>query len=192
MLMTVGVILALLVHDLLRVMVAPAFRPAADIVPLLLAAYAFHAWANFHSIGILVRERTGFIALADWSAAIVALICYWLLIPPLLGLGAALATLAAYAVRWGIVYAVSQRLWPVQYQWTGVLQLVGVAGVLVVVGLLLPGNTLAESLTARLPLLVVLGVALRYLPMFSDEERAFILRVGRERLAALGKLIGRP
>jgi O-antigen/teichoic acid export membrane protein len=189
-LMTLGTILALFVRDFLRVMAAPTFLHAADIVPLLLAAYAFHAWTNFHSIGILVRERTGFIALADWSAGIVALICYWLWIPSLLGLGAALATLVAYAVRWGIVYGVSQRLWPVRYEWSGVLQLAGAAGVVVGVGLLLPGETLAESLSARLAMFAVFGVALWCLPVFSEEERALLRRAGREPRVALGKLIG--
>ncbi len=188
--MTLGTLLALFVRDFLRVMAAPAFLHAADIVPLLLAAYMFHGWAKFHSIGILVRERTWFIACADWSAAIVALVCYWLWIPPLLGFGAALATLAAFAVRWAIVYGVSQWLWPVRYEWRGVVQLAGVAGVVVAVGLLLPGETLVESVGARLVMFAVLGVALWCLPLLSDEERALLRRARSEPRVVLGKLIG--
>lgn len=189
-LMTLGTLLALFVRDFLRVMAAPAFRPAADVVPLLLAAYALHAWTNFHSVGILVRERTGFIALADWSAAIVALVCYWLWIPSLLGLGAALATLVAYGVRWGIVYIISQQLWPVRYEWRGVVQLAGVAGLVVAVGAWLPGQALAESVAARFVMFAVFGAALWCLPVFSDEEKALVRRVRTEPRVILAKLIG--
>src|SRR4030095_17071590 len=89
---SVAVGIALYVHDFIRVMSAPSFRPAADIVPVILLAYIFHGWTEHQNLGILIKERTERITWANWVAAAVALVGYVLLIPLLHGVGAALRT----------------------------------------------------------------------------------------------------
>src|SRR5207245_2004604 len=81
------------------------------------------SWTVMHNIGMQVQERTEYYTLANWVGALVALAGYALLIPRLLGLGAALATVASFGVREWMVYALSQRLWPVHYRWTPVIRL---------------------------------------------------------------------
>ena len=60
LLITVAVGIALFVGDLLRIMAAPAFFSAAQVVPLILIAYVFQAWTNALDIGILVGKPRGF------------------------------------------------------------------------------------------------------------------------------------
>jgi O-antigen/teichoic acid export membrane protein len=68
--------------------------------------------------GIGISERTKYYSYVTWVAVAVVMALYALLIPPLGGLGAALATLAAFAVRFWVGYYWSQRLWPVDYRWS--------------------------------------------------------------------------
>ncbi len=109
LLLTMAVVITLFVGDFLRIVAAPAFLRARDLVPIILIAYVLQSWTIMHNIGIQLRERTEFYTLANWAGAIVALAGYALLIPRLLGLGAALATVASFAVREWAVYMLSQN-----------------------------------------------------------------------------------
>ena len=175
-LLTTAVGLSLFVPDLLRVMAAPAFHGAATLVPLILVAYILQGWTQIQDIGILVSERTGFHTLANWIAAAIALAGYAVLVPRYLGFGAALSTLVAFAVRYGIIYTVSQRLWPVRYEWRPILMLSAVALSVGVAGVMVHSESLVVSLAVRAALLGLYLIALWYQPILTETDRAFIRR----------------
>src|SRR5688572_27130201 len=114
--LTIGVGIALFVGDVLRIMSTPPFHPAANLVPIILIAYVFHGWAMMHDIGVLVKERTEFLTMANWTAAAVALAAFAVLVPRYFAYGAATAAVIAFGVRWGMTYVFSQRLWKVDYE----------------------------------------------------------------------------
>src|SRR2546429_9039490 len=74
-----------------------------------------------------MRERKEYNTFANGVRTVVALVGYVALIPRWLGLGAALATVAAFAVREWLTYRCSQRLWPIRYDWRPVVRLAGIA-----------------------------------------------------------------
>lgn len=187
---SVAVGIALYVHDFIRVMSAPSFRPAADIVPVILLAYILQGWTEHQNLGILITERTERITWANWVAAAVALAGYVLLIPRLHGLGAALATVAAFGVRQWMVYAMAQRLWPVRYRWAPVVRLLLLATVVVVVAMLLPTYGLLLSLAARTALLGLYAVGVWFGGILTDSDRAFVRGLLREPDAALTAFTG--
>jgi len=162
----------------------PAFLPARDLVPIILIAYVLQSWTMMHNLGIQVRERTEAYTLATWAGAIVALAGYAVLIPRLFELGAALATVASFAVREWAVYALSQRLWPVRYRWGPVIRLLLVATAVCVVGLLLPHLSVWMALSARAPLVAGYLFALWRIGVLSDDDRLAIKRFVRSRALA--------
>lgn len=185
---TVAVGIALLVHDFLRVMSDPAFHRAANIVPVILLAYVLHGWTEHQNLGVLIRERTERITWANWVAAAVALVCYALLIPPLRGLGAALATVAAFGVRYWLVYRFAQRLWPVRYRWAPVARLLVLATAVVGISALLPPSGLVVSLVARAALLLLYAAGVWYAGILTGADRVFVRRLvcaPREAMASL-------
>ena len=184
-LMTIAVCIALFVGDLLRVMAAPAFLPARDLVPVILIAYVLQSWTMMHNVGIQVRERTEFLTLATWAGAIVALAGYAVLVPRWFGLGAALATVASFAVREGAVYAISQRLWPVKYRWGPVLRIVVLAVIVGVAGVVLPRSNIWSSLALRLVLLAAYFVGVWNCGILSTSDRLTLKRLVRSRVGAL-------
>jgi O-antigen/teichoic acid export membrane protein len=170
-LLTVGVGIALFVDDVLRVMTDPAYHGAAKLVPIILVAYVLQSWAKIQDIGILVRERTEFITAADWIAAGIAVLGYWLLVPRWLGLGAAVATVVAFAFRYGLTYWFSQRLLRVEYRWRPVLVSSALAVGFGVTGTFLSIGSLWVSLSVRSLLFGAFLVAIWKLEILSDEER---------------------
>jgi O-antigen/teichoic acid export membrane protein len=185
-LVTMAVALCLFVGDILRVMAAPAFHPAAALVPPILAAYVLQGWSQMQDTGILVRERTEMLALANWVAAGVAMTGYFLLVPRYLGLGAAIATLIAFAVRCLMIYAISQHLWPVRYDWRPVVRILLAAGGAVGLGTVLPTDPIGLSISLRVGAFTAYLIALWNLGILSPGDRATVRRVSRQLGVRLG------
>jgi O-antigen/teichoic acid export membrane protein len=127
LLITTALGITLFVGDVLRMMTVPAFYPAADLVPVVLIAYVFQSWTIMQDVGIHLRERTEYITIANWVAAGVAFLGYVALIPRWLGLGAAIATVLSFGVRYVIILRLSLRLLPVRYTWSPVRRIIGFA-----------------------------------------------------------------
>ncbi len=189
--LTVGTGITLFVGDVLSIMTAPPFHGAATLVPIILVAYVLQSWAGTQDIGILIREKTEYVTLANWVAAGVALLAYWLLIPRLHGLGAALGTVIAFAVRYGLTYLFSQKLWRVEYRWRPVLRLLFVAGAISVAGLLIDVEPLWLSLLTRTGLFACYLAGVWYGGILSDEEREAFLRWTKSIVGQLWRFIAR-
>lgn len=190
-LLTVGVGIALFVDDLLRIMSDPSFHGAADVVPLILAAYVLQSWARAQDIGILVRERTEYVTLANWVAAGVAVLGYWWLVPRYLEVGAAVATLVAFGVRYGLTYLFSQKLWYVQYRWGPVLRLALLASATILVDTWLPELRIWKSIGLRLVVFSAYLAGLWNLGVLTDAERRRLLRLARKGWATVRGAVSR-
>lgn len=91
--------ISVFIRELLMIMSAPEFWSAAQIVPVIMAAYVFQAWTWYGSFGVLFKERTIERTYGNLLAVIVITPGYLLLIPLYGPMGAALATLVAFAAR---------------------------------------------------------------------------------------------
>lgn len=170
-LISAAVGISLFVGDVLRIMAAPAFHSAANIVPIILIAYVLQGWSGMQNIGILMKERTELITLASWAGAGTALLSYWLLIPHFLGWGAAIGTVLSFAVKHVLIYIFSQREWPVAYRWGPVIRLI-VAGVAIsIVGQLLPQTQILTSLAIHTGLFTVYLIAIWNIDVLTEAER---------------------
>ena len=115
--MTVAVGIAIFVHPTLRIMSKPSFLPAANLVPIILAAYVIQAWGITAQFGIDVSEQTRYSMYAVWVSAAAVIVLYAVLIPTFGGLGAAIATVISFAIRTLCLFLFAQRLWPIHYVW---------------------------------------------------------------------------
>jgi O-antigen/teichoic acid export membrane protein len=115
--------ISLFIEDLLKVMSAPAFWSAHQVVPLVLVAYLFNAWYGFTNMGILVQKKTIEMTWGTVLAALVATVFYVLLIPRWGGWGAALASVLAFGSRCAWTTWRSSRLYDMGLQWGRVIAL---------------------------------------------------------------------
>jgi O-antigen/teichoic acid export membrane protein len=165
--------LALLSPWIVDWIAAPEFAESSRVVgPLAFAAVAFGAYIVV-AIGVGRARRTQFNWVVTGAAAAVNVALNLILIPPYEMMGAAVATIAAYATMFAGMAWWSQRIYPVPYQWrrVGTAAAAGVA--LVAVGKLLDANlAVALALALAYPLaLLPLGF---YLPA---ERRAIGARL---------------
>jgi O-antigen/teichoic acid export membrane protein len=182
----------LFVNEILAVMTTAPFHAAAAFVPVIVIAYVLQGWAGFQDVGIHVRERTEYLTLVNWASALTALAGYALFIPRYLGMGAAVVTVVAFAVRYVGSYWISQQLWRVEYRWGPVARLLGVAVAVGGIGCALPDLALVPSLAASAGLLAVYAICVLNLGILSTDERAFVLGLLRSPLASLRSRAAQP
>ncbi|MEX0851144.1 MAG: oligosaccharide flippase family protein [Gaiellaceae bacterium] len=159
----VATCLALLSPWLVDWIAAPAFESSSRVVgPLAFAVVAFAGYVVM-AIGVGRARRTQFNWVVAGAAAVVNVVLNLILIPPYGMMGAAVATIAAFATMFAGMAWWAQRVYPVPYQWRRVFTAAFVGVALVVAGKLLDvGLVVALVLALAYPLaLVPLGF---YLP----------------------------
>ncbi len=191
MLVTMALAITLFVSDVLLVMTTPAFYPAAAFVPVIVIAYVLQGWVGLQDVGIHVRERTELITLVNWASALTALGGYAFFIPRYLGMGAAVVTVVAFAVRYLGCYLVSQSLWRVEYRWGPVLRLLAIAIGVALLGLSLPDLDLMTSLAAKTGLLGLYAACVLSFGIISAEERAGMFELLRTPFLGLRRFAAR-
>lgn len=111
-LVTAALGIALFSSDLIRVATGDSFHAAAGPVPLLALAMVFFGYRSITQIGALIRERSDLVAKSSALAAAAIIGMNVLLIPRWGMMGAATATLLAFALEFAIMRAMSRRIYP--------------------------------------------------------------------------------
>jgi O-antigen/teichoic acid export membrane protein len=147
--------LALLSPWLVDWIAAPAFASSSRVVGPLAFAVVIFAGYVVMVIGVGRARRTQFNWVVTGAAAIVNVVLNLLLIPRYGMMGAAAATIAAYATMFAGMTWWAQRIYPIPYQWRRVVTAVGGGLALVAVGKLAGGGLpVAVALSLAYPLLL--------------------------------------
>jgi O-antigen/teichoic acid export membrane protein len=147
--------LALLSPWLVAWIAAPAFAESSRVVGPLAFAVVIFAGYVVMVIGVGRARRTQFNWVVTGAAAIVNVALNLILIPRYGMMGAAAATIAAYATMFAGMAWWSQRIYPVPYQWRRVATAVAAGLALVAVGKLADGGLpVAVALSLAYPLLL--------------------------------------
>jgi O-antigen/teichoic acid export membrane protein len=176
--LAVGLALCLLADEVALLLGGPRYAGAAPVIPIVVLAYYCLTAADLMDAGFYVSRRTVWKTPITMASTVVMLALYALLIPGRGAVGAAVATLGGFAFHALLTWRVSQRVFPVHYEWrrTGTALLLAAAAWFV--ARLIPPGPLALPLKALLWPLWVL--ALWYGGLVSRSEKQQV----RETLAA--------
>ena len=106
-------------------LIHPSFWSGLPVVPIVTLGYLFNGLYFVMLAPLMLDKRTGAVSAATWAGALVNILLNALLIPRLGMMGAAWATLAAYAVMAAAVWALGRASRPVPYEWTRLAVLAG-------------------------------------------------------------------
>jgi O-antigen/teichoic acid export membrane protein len=161
----------LLSRWIVDLLAAPEYFSAYKAVGLLSTAVALYA---LYLVLVVILGRTGrteFNLPATIAGTVVNVVLNLILIPSHGIVGAGIALVASYAVILVLMYALTQRLFPVPYEWGRLALLVGVTAVIVAAGeLLLPDHGFA-GLALRTLVWLALPVVLLASGFLTQEER---------------------
>jgi len=161
----------LLSRWIVRLLAAPEFFSSYEAIGLVSTGVTLYA---LYLVLVVILGRTGrtefnFPATAAGTGANIGL--NLVLIPPLGIVGAGIALVASYALVLVLMFAFTQRLFPVPYEWSRLAQAIALAAVLVAAGeLLLPTDGIV-GIASRTAVWLLYPSALWATGFLSDEER---------------------
>lgn len=126
----IWIVLSLFVDDFARIefyhgksIIGKEFLSGLPIVPIILLGYLFNGVYYIFQAGIYIEEKTKYFPIVTFAGAFVNVIFNILLIPFFGIIGAALATLAAYFVMAVGLFFLSQKFYPIKYEFGKVLKI---------------------------------------------------------------------
>ncbi len=153
----------------------PDYWVGVPIVPWILLAYVFNGAYVVFLAGAYLEKKTKFLPFITGLGAIVNIGVNFLLIPSMGIMGAALATLAAYAIMAIAMYFASQKFYQIQYEWSKVAGIAFAAAIAFIGFKLLHPDPLEwYGLIVKLGLLLAF---LALLPVFRVFSRSDIVLV---------------
>jgi len=112
----VGLAIALMAKDVVRLISPPSYWPAARIVPLIVMCYILDNVRSVVTSGVLIKQATHKLIGISFIVISSNLLLNYLLISRFLAMGAAIATLLSYGLNLGLCYRAAQRVYGVRYE----------------------------------------------------------------------------
>lgn len=128
--MFVALALSVLSREAIAIMATPEFHAAYRVIPLIALSYVLYGCYYVVSIGISLEAKTKLVAPFVIAAAVVNLGFNYLLVSHYGMMGAAGATLIAFIVLPVSSYLLSQRYYPIKYEWGRVAKICIAFGVI--------------------------------------------------------------
>ena len=139
----------------LRLATHPDYFSASSVVPLVALAYAFNGVHYCVSPGIHLRRQTRWLPVLVATAAALNVVLCVVLIPRIGMIGAAWATAASFALLAAATFAVSQVLYPVDYEYGRLVRIVAAASAIYGISQWLPFERVALRTAVDVVLLTV-------------------------------------
>jgi O-antigen/teichoic acid export membrane protein len=160
-----------------RALAAPDFFQSYEAVGLISTAVTLYA---LYMVLLVILGRTGrteFNLPATIAALLANVALNLILVPPLGIVGAGIALVASYLVVVGLMYAFTQRLFPVPYEWGRMAHVVLASAALVAFGELLLPTAGATGLIGRAAVWLAYPAALLLTGFFTAEERGWLAQL---------------
>jgi O-antigen/teichoic acid export membrane protein len=175
-LVTVSVGIALFAPDAIRIMAGPAFRRAAEPLPLLVLGMVFFGYRQLSQVGSVIGQRPRYVAYSTSIAAASVILLNAVLIPRWGTMGAAGATAGAFMLDFFVMRRLSARAYPLDFPLRELLPplLLG-AGVWAASAVVVPTEpTLVLSLTLHALAMSIFVALLFVTGIITARERALL------------------
>jgi len=187
---TVFIVLTLFIDDIVKIQIGgftilgKDFWGATIVVPAIFLAYIFYAaYLNF-IIGIYLYKKTKYLPFITVAGMLGNLIANYTLIPVWGIMGAAWARVIAYFIMAVMLYIITQRLYPNKYEWTRLLKLVVIVGVIYFIGI---QNFVHHNIIFKAMLCFIFPFIL-YISGFFEKAELLKIKQLLKRLPVIGKL----
>jgi O-antigen/teichoic acid export membrane protein len=185
--LAVGLGLCLLADEVAVLPGGPRYAGAAPVIPIVVLAYYCLTAADLMDAGFYVSRRTVWKTPITMASTTVMLALYAMLIPGHGATGAALATLGGFAFHAMLTWRVTQRVFPVRYEWGRTCAALALAVVAWLVSRLVPPGP--EAVLLKAALWPAWALALWYGGLVSRFEKQ---QACETVVSVLSRLRGRP
>jgi O-antigen/teichoic acid export membrane protein len=177
---TATLALTLAAKPALRILVAPDFRAAAPLIPIIAAANGIRSIGEFLRNRFLAAGRPGYKAACEWIGLAICLALYFLLIPRYGMWGAATATLGTFLAMGVISIVWTYRMNPYRVETARLLKLGTAAAVVVLLYYAIPVSSLTAQIAWSLSLMALFPAGLWVLRFPTSGERHALVSAVRK------------
>jgi O-antigen/teichoic acid export membrane protein len=179
---------------IVRVLADPKFYEAYEAIGLISIGVTLYALYQVLIVILGRTGRTGFNFPAAIGALVVNVALNLILVPPMGIAGAGLALALSYLVGLVLMYAFTQRLFPVPYEWGRLLRVVLTAAALVGLAEVLVPTEGTDGLLLRAALFAAYPLVLLATGFFTPQERRWLARLRHpgEVLAGIAAMRAEP
>jgi O-antigen/teichoic acid export membrane protein len=164
-----------------RHFIHPRYWEGLGIVPVVMLGYFWLGVSTNLSAGIYIEKKTHYLPFVNAAGALANIALNFVMIPRFGIAGAAWATFLAYFGMAGLHYAVSRRVYPVEYEWDRLWKILAVAIGLLLASFFLPATGPVTGIVVKLLLLASFPVLLLLAGAFTKSEVAELNRLLRFR-----------
>ncbi len=166
----VALSISVLSREILIIMTTPSFYDAYKVIPLIALSYVLYGCYHILSVGFNLKKKTKYVPFIVGTGALTNIGLNLLLIPNYGMMGAGVATVISYLLLPFGSYLVSQKYYPINYEWGRIIKIF-IAALIVYIGSLFIINDSA-ILASILKLFSILGfpILLYLFRFFKDEE----------------------
>lgn len=171
----------LLARWILRALAAPEYFEAFEAVGLISAGAALY---GLYMVQVVILGRTGrteFNLPATFAATAANVGLNLILVPPYGIVGAGLALVLSYVVVLGLMYAFTQRLFPIPYEWGRLVRVLFLAALVIAAGELVAPAEGLPGLAARLLFWAAYPLLLLVTGFLNPQEREYLPLLVRPR-----------
>lgn len=118
-----GLGISVLAPDVLRVAFPPTYAATATVVPLFALYYLLASTAKGINVGLMVEKKVYWNPIIVLTTAGVNIVLNYLFIPKYGMIGAGWATVISYAFLNWFRYVISNRYYPVRYEWSRIVRM---------------------------------------------------------------------
>ena len=169
-----GLGVSVMVPDLIRATLREEYWGAIPVVPMFVLYYLLVASGKGVNVGLMTEKKAFWNPIIVVSAAIVNIALNFALIPTYGMMGAAVATVVAYAFMVWFRWYMSTKYHPVAYEWGRIALLLGVAGVMYTGIVLIPIANPYVSFAVRFALAATFPLVLLPLGFYTTREKTRI------------------
>jgi len=179
-----GLVVSGLTHDLMRLMTDSQYWSAAAVVPILVLANIVFTLHYHFNIGLMLEKKTTYIAVVNSVNVVMVLFLFWWLIPRYGSMGAACASLFAFAFKSTMTFVLGRRFYRIHFEGVRAAKILAAsAAVYLTVNLLNVGPPVVSLVIKGTYIVVSYTALLLAMRFFTRDELAKAARFARRRLA---------
>jgi len=112
-----GLGICMFVDETIHIMAASQYQGASKVVPLVVLSYVLYGITNFFTLGIMISNKTKYIAYIQLPVAGINILLNMYLISRYGVMGAAVSTVLSFSWLCMLTFLISQKLYPVPFEY---------------------------------------------------------------------------
>ena len=166
----IALAISLFAKDIIFLMATPKYYESHKIIPIIVGTYVLNGMYLMVVNQLFYVKKTKYLPFTAISSALLNVLFNYLWIPKYGMMGAAWATLVSFAFMFLFMYIISQKVYPIKYEYSRICKVFAIAGVIYALSIVFSYDNLFYDIAAKSLILLLYPVGLFVMGFFTKTE----------------------